>query len=284
MRASRIAAAATLAGVCLIASPHSQSQPAMPNSVTPWVQIHSSRVRMLGSAAAPGRPYLVGVEIEMAEGWKTYWRMPGDAGVSPAFDWQRSANVASVKVLYPAPMRMPEAGGETIGYKRSVLFPIEVTPEDPTKSVKLELGLEFGLCRDICIPAETTLALTLQPGKAVAVAPEIAAAIERVPRPQAGRRKDDPNLERAAIDRSGGAAKLAVEARYLPGAKGADLFIEAPDGLYVPLPRKLPGKAGGLVRFEVGLSRDLDQSLKGKALTLTMVADGGASEAQWTVP
>ena len=83
--------------------------------------------------------------------------MPGDAGVPPTFDWAGSANAATIKVLYPAPMRMPEAGGEAIGYKQAVLFPIEVTPQDPAKPVVLKLALEFGICREICIPATAKL-------------------------------------------------------------------------------------------------------------------------------
>ena len=129
----------------------------------------------------------------MADGWKTYWRMPGDSGVPPTFDWAGSANVASTKVLYPAPMRMPEAGGVAIGYKQSVLLPIEITPQDASKPVVLKLALEFGVCREICIPATANFDLSIPAAPAGALAPQIAAALERVPRPQEGRRKGDPD-------------------------------------------------------------------------------------------
>jgi hypothetical protein len=76
-------------------------------------------------------------------------------------------------------------------------------------------------------------------------------------------------------------------------SQSADLFIEAPDGLYVPLPKRLPNAAAraeadandGLVRFEVDLARGGNaRELKGKTLTLTLVSDAGATEATWTVP
>ncbi|HET7903523.1 MAG TPA: protein-disulfide reductase DsbD domain-containing protein, partial [Candidatus Eisenbacteria bacterium] len=33
------------------------------------------------SAVATGRPFTVGVRMKIREGWHTYWRNPGDAGL-----------------------------------------------------------------------------------------------------------------------------------------------------------------------------------------------------------
>src|SRR5882757_3501074 len=139
--------------------------PAPGNSVSAWVQLNNARVRFLAGppAAKAAKSYLAGVEIALGDGWKTYWRMPGDAGVLPAFDWSGSTNVASVTVRYPAPSRMSEAAAETIGYKHGVLFPVEVVPKDPSRPVALALALEFGVCREICIPAEAKFSSTLAP-------------------------------------------------------------------------------------------------------------------------
>src|SRR5262245_8816410 len=54
-----------------------------------------------------------GIDIALDEGWKTFWRVPGDAGVAPQFDWSRSRNVKSLTMLWPAPKRYDEEGGET---------------------------------------------------------------------------------------------------------------------------------------------------------------------------
>ena len=119
-----------------------QSQGVAPaNLASPWVELHAARVRLLAGAPAvkSAKSYLAGVEITLAEGWKTYWRTPGDAGVPPLFDWTGSTNVAAIKVRYPAPHRMQEPGAETIGYKSAVIFPVEVVPSDPSKPVGLKL-------------------------------------------------------------------------------------------------------------------------------------------------
>jgi DsbC/DsbD-like thiol-disulfide interchange protein len=260
------------------------------DAASPWVALHAARARLVaGKAKAAGGGRLAGLEIEIADGWKTYWRMPGDAGVPPTFDWSGSANAASSpKVLYPAPMRMAEAGGEVIGYKRTVLFPIEVTPQDPAKPVDLKLALEFGICRDICVPATANFKLVLPPAAKGGESGAVADAVDRVPRPQAQRRPKDPELKQVAVDTGGSeGSRLTVVAAF-HGAQGADAFIEAPEGLYVPLPRQeAQGEASGVdgvIRFGVDLSAGLARDLKGKTLTVTLVSEAGASEAQWTVP
>ena len=68
------------------------------NLASPWVELNTARVRLLAGparSAKAAKSYLAGVEITLADGWKTYWRMPGDAGVPPNFDWAGSTNVAS---------------------------------------------------------------------------------------------------------------------------------------------------------------------------------------------
>jgi DsbC/DsbD-like thiol-disulfide interchange protein len=287
--------AAALAGVV-----SAQGQAVVPvNLASPWVELHNARVRMLAGppATKSAKSYLAGIEITLGEGWKTYWRMPGDAGVPPNFDWVGSTNVASVEVRYPAPSRLHEPGAETIGYKNSVLFPVEIVPKDASRPVDLALTLEFGVCREICIPAEAKFSLALRPaGMSGSPSPTVLAALERVPRRSASRRADDPQLRSATASLEGAAPRLAIEAHFPRGSESADLFIEAPDGLYVPLPKKLPNAADGaarpeadandgLVRFEVDLARRGNAGeLKGKTLTLTLVSSAGATEATWTVP
>jgi DsbC/DsbD-like thiol-disulfide interchange protein len=298
MSIARTALCATL--VVAVAAVAAQGQAVTPNEpASPWVDLHKAQVRLLAGppAAKSAKSYLAGVEITLADGWKTYWRMPGDAGVPPTFDWTGSTNVAQLKVLYPAPSRLHEPGAETIGYTKSVLFPVEVLPADAAKPVDLKLAIEFGVCRDICIPAEAKLSLTLNPaGMAGAPAAAILAALERVPRQPASRRANDPRLERVTATLDGPSPRLLIEARFPADSASGDVFIEAPDGIYVPMPRRLvhtsdatdrvEAKAGdGLVRFVVDLARnDIAKDLEGKVLTLTLIGAAGASEAAWTVP
>jgi DsbC/DsbD-like thiol-disulfide interchange protein len=283
MRMSRILAASALIGLGA-AAPALAEPAAEPAAASPWQEMHASRIRLVASTAKTADGVrLAGVEIALDDGWKTYWRLPGDAGVPPQFDWAGSVNAADVKVLYPAPMRMPEAGAEVIGYKHAVLFPIQVTPQDPAKPVALKLAIELGVCREICIAATAKLELALPPAGKTAEQDAIAAAIERVPRPHAGRRPSDPKLVQASVGDGEAGARLVVQAAFGAGKDG-DVFVEAPEGIYVPMLRKEAAAADGTMRFWTDLTPDLVRDLKGKTLTLTLVSDTGASEAQWTFP
>ena len=231
------------------------------------------------------RPYAF-VEIELAKGWKTYWRNPGDAGgVPPNFNWSRSANLGSARVLYPAPHRLSDEAGDNIGYKDAVTFPVAVEPKDPSKPVVLALDLQFGICKDICVPSEAAIDLEIPAGTAAgAAAPESVKVLDRVPREGAKRRANDPVLKRAAIDTTRGKPKIVIEATFPGGAKGADVFLEAPDGLYIPMPRMVPAAAGDDRAFETELGPLLEiKDLEGKTLEATLVSDQGQSIVSFTL-
>ena len=64
----------------------------------------------------------VALEVALQPGWKTYWRQPGSAGgIPPQVSWQGSANLGTATLLFPAPKRMVDQTGATIGYKGNVV-------------------------------------------------------------------------------------------------------------------------------------------------------------------
>ena len=252
----------------------------------PWQPLHAgSRVRLLGVAGKASGEVNGGVEIELAEGWKTYWRMPGDAGVPPNFEWQGSANMASVRVQYPAPQRLPEPAAETIGYKHRVVFPLIAKAATPGQPIMLKLEAEFGICKDICVPAQANLSLELPAAASTAALPEpIATAVRQVPVPAPAGAKDRPTVVSTTAQLEGAEPQLVVEARFPGPVEAADLFVEAPDSIYVPMSKRTGEKPGGGVVFTIALPAATAKELKGKALTLTLVGGTAASEARWQLP
>jgi DsbC/DsbD-like thiol-disulfide interchange protein len=100
---------------------------------------------------------MAAVNLDLAPGWKTYWRSPGDAGIPPSFDWSGSQNVASVRIHWPAPSVFHTNGMQSIGYHDRLLLPVEVQPIDPALPVVLKLRLDLGVCDEICLPASVAL-------------------------------------------------------------------------------------------------------------------------------
>ncbi|MGI9407959.1 MAG: protein-disulfide reductase DsbD domain-containing protein, partial [Hyphomicrobiaceae bacterium] len=188
-----------------------------------------------------------GVDIQLDEKWKTYWHSPGDGGgLPPEFDWSRSQNVKSARVLYPVPRLYKDPFGYSVGYKRKVLFPVSVVPVDRSKPVWLRLSVLYGVCEEICIPAEADLALDVAPNAraAISVQRDLMAALDSVPK-VAG--ESDTGLavisKRAVL--SGDDPHLAVTARAPAGTRDVDLFAAARDGKYVPLAKRVEQSADG---------------------------------------
>src|SRR5712671_1811022 len=112
-------------------------------AISPGVRAGTERhyeARLINGETQNGK-WRVGLDLTLDQGWKTYWRMPGDAGVPPQFDWAGSNNVRSVTVLWPAPTRFADDGGETVGYKNRVVFPLDVIAEDAGMPIALKLAV-----------------------------------------------------------------------------------------------------------------------------------------------
>jgi DsbC/DsbD-like thiol-disulfide interchange protein len=256
-------------------------QAAAQDTHSPWVDGYNSRVRIISGA---GR---AGVELTMPRGWKTYWRMPGDAGVSPSFDWTGSTNVKSINALYPAPMRMVDQGGTTIGYTDRVIFPLTITPTDPSQPIGLVLAFEYGVCKDICIPAEAKLALTLKPGNTSGHhgprSPDLEEALERVPRLDNALKPGDPRATALSSFTRETPPRIAIDVRATGDLGAVDLFVEGPAGTFIPYPTRIP-LPNGLLRFDIDLSKGVDlKDIIGQPLRITMTSAAGASEITWVV-
>jgi DsbC/DsbD-like thiol-disulfide interchange protein len=141
---------------------------------------------VLATAVLPGwqtaeGTHMAGIRLELAPGWKTYWRSPGDAGIPPAFDWSGSENLKSVRLHWPAPSVFHTNGYQTIGYVGGLLLPLEVEAQDPTRPVTLSAVMELGICDKVCMPATVQLSARLTPPGAAD--PEIRAALKAAPVP-----------------------------------------------------------------------------------------------------
>jgi len=108
---------------------------------------------------------IFGLKIDLNKNWKTYWRLPGNAGLEPLFTFDKSENVFAAKIMWPSPIIFGEDNLWSIGYKDSVLLPLEVTPIDTSKPIKLEIQADIGLCEDVCIPVTLNVSYFATPGQ-----------------------------------------------------------------------------------------------------------------------
>jgi DsbC/DsbD-like thiol-disulfide interchange protein len=115
-----------------------------------------------GGTAADGT-HRAAIRFTLAEGWKTYWRAPGDAGIPPLFSWTGSRNVAATQMIWPTPQVFDQNGMRSIGYKNQLVLPIAVTPREPGQPLRLKGKVELGVCEEVCIPATVRFDQMLDP-------------------------------------------------------------------------------------------------------------------------
>ncbi len=135
-----------------------QSDPVSGNAMT-------ARLLSVEDGVGPGgQTVSAGLHLEMEDGWKTYWRSPGEVGLPPDLDWSGSENVAAVDLSYPAPTRFEAFDIQNFGYGGEVVYPLTVTLTEPGEAARLNLTATLLVCADICVPETTTLALDLPRG------------------------------------------------------------------------------------------------------------------------
>jgi DsbC/DsbD-like thiol-disulfide interchange protein len=251
--------------------------------VSPWQDDAQSAARLISARAvneSGGRLFRAGVEIKLKEGWKTYWRYPGDSGVPPVLDFSKSQNVKAVTVLYPAPTRFSDGGGgSSIGYKDGVILPLHVMAQDAGKPVMLNLKLDYAVCEKLCVPAEAKLELMLS-GAETANETTLSAAEARVPKAVAVGSDGMPSIRAVRREAGPNKPRIVVDVAAPAGAPVV-LFAEGPTAQWaLPLPEPVAGAPAGLQRFAFELD-GLPPGAKssGATLRLTAVAGDKAIEA-----
>ena len=231
-----------------------------------------------------GDARLVAVVMRLAPGWKTYWRVPGEGGLPPRFDFSGSVNVKEKRVLWPAPKRFRSpATGETIGFKHLVVFPVLITPKDKSAPIRLNLKLNYGICGEMCMPAQTTTSLLLPPQPRVDATTRalLDEWLKKTPL------MDDGTLKLASVRLARVGGKLALDVALKgPGAdEVSDMFVEGVGMAVFGPPERIGGKGEAVVyrlREKGGLVSEKD--FAGARVRLTILRGGKAVERTITLP
>ena len=250
--------------------------PAHAADASAWSQDTRAAIRLVAGSNTPAQaPLRAGIEVKLQPGWKTYWRYPGDSGVPPRFDFSGSDNLKSATVLYPAPHLFSDEGGNSLGYKDVVIFPLLVAPMQAGKPVTLRLKVDYAVCEKLCVPAEGRADLMLQPGSSSHDG-ELVSAEARVPKPTSA------NAIGLRVKRLNDAPKplIAVD---LKADSPVEVFVEGPTPEWaLPIPTPAQGAPAGKRQFNFeldGLPPGVDP--KGHfELTFTVVTGERALEVK----
>jgi DsbC/DsbD-like thiol-disulfide interchange protein len=245
------------------------------------VKLEKASLELLDGGRRTDATYLAGISIVLNDGVKTYWRMPGDSGLPPVFDFSASRNVGHVDIAWPAPQRLSEADGVILGFKDRVIFPLIVTPRDPAQAVILQVAIDFGLCDTLCLPAKAALSRDLKnPSAEASARADIETFLARVP--HQANLKDAVSPSVVAVEPTNTPAlALAISIRSATPLK--DLIIEGPDGWYFGVGTITPAE-NGLYRVVAPIEQKPSSGkLGGLSLTLTAISAGSATETRLTL-
>jgi len=166
-----------------------------PASAGPATEPHPVTARLVPelAATAPGATLWVDLHLDIAPGWHTYWRNPGDSGLPTEIAWTLPPGFSAGDIVWPVPERFVVEGLGNYGYRDTVdlLIPIAVGQDvKPGEAARLEAAASWLVCSDICIPGEAKLALALpvaaKPAPPDPAATELfAAARSHLPKPAA---------------------------------------------------------------------------------------------------
>ena len=91
------------------------------------------------------------LHVELDEGWKTYWRSPGEGGIPPTFDWSESSNIDHIEWHWPVPSRYSIQGIDTVGYQGSLTFPLMIQLSPDARQARISGTLTMSSCTTVCV-------------------------------------------------------------------------------------------------------------------------------------
>ena len=196
------------------------------------------------TSIAPGQTLYVALHEKIRAGWHTYWRNPGDAGEPPKLGWTLPSGWAAGDIVWPQPKRLPVGPLMDYGYEGEVYLPVPVTaPKSAAvgKPASLKAAVSILVCKDVCVPEDATLQLSLPVSAQPAGASNagVSAALASAPK--------GPPLA-AALSYRAGVLKLAALGKALHGPTVRDAYFYPFSSSVIdqPKPQAVERGPGGL--------------------------------------
>jgi thiol:disulfide interchange protein DsbD len=124
------------------------------SAVVTTEHVRAELVAQAPDGVVGGKSIWLGLAIEHAPHWHSYWKNPGDAGLPTTLSWDLPAGVQAGDIQWPTPRQLPVGPLTNYGYEGRLLLPVKVTiPEGfATKTLDVKLRAKWLVCEEICIP------------------------------------------------------------------------------------------------------------------------------------
>lgn len=112
------------------------------------------------NSAQPGRAFWVLVHFDIKDGWQTYWKNPGDAGMAPRIQWTVPDGWTVGELVWPQPDRFDADGIIGFGYENEMLLMAQITPAKTfaQDSASIKAQVNWLACSDTtCLPGSNQI-------------------------------------------------------------------------------------------------------------------------------
>jgi DsbC/DsbD-like thiol-disulfide interchange protein len=217
----------------------------------------------------PDGTTLAGIQIEMPQNYKTYWKTPGQTGIPTQIDLKGSQGVDGYEIRWPYPVVDNAAGYLDYVYFGPTVLPLQLKVTGDKASVVVSALM--GICSDICTPAKASFAMPLSFAKADAGENlRLRQALANTPMPW---QQNPEPVGDVVLDQASGDLKIHVDDTRLDPASLIASFEDA--SLIFGMPQKSPEP--GIVVLP-SLGTDSIEGLEGQPVQLTFMTDMGPFE------
>lgn len=129
-------------------------------------QIRAELVAHAPDGVQTGKTFWLGLQLQHAREWHTYWRNPGDSGLPTQLEFTLPPGLEVGPVIWPLPKKLSAGTLTNYGFDGDALLALAVQVTSSYRApingqLPVQLHANWLVCRLECIPQEADLALQL---------------------------------------------------------------------------------------------------------------------------
>ena len=138
-------------------------------SESPQVDTGKVNAQLVSShdRVAPGETFYVALRTLLDPEWHTYWANPGDSGEPVQISWKIPDGLSAGDIIWPLPRPIPTGPIVNYGFDDQAVFPVPFELSEtaaPGDILTIEADVYYLVCKDICIPEDAVLSLSVEIG------------------------------------------------------------------------------------------------------------------------
>ena len=158
-------------------------------------QDFQTKVRLVleSPTASPGSTVYAALDLQMPEGWHTYWVNPsdsGETGLPTRIEWNLPAFIKPGAIEWPTPTKVQEETGAVLSFsgRATLLVPLQIASNAPSGPLSIKAKVTWLECKKSCVRGNSQVSADLvidSTTVSVRESAEFAEFRKRLPLPQA---------------------------------------------------------------------------------------------------